>query len=204
MQLQSQVSQILALKPPPRDALEEVRLGWCAEVLLLFEGGKANDLNDRGGATRFGISSRFHPGFNPRGPAVEVWARALEVYSVEYWRANKCHLMPLPVALATFDFAVHSDARIVRKALQRVVGAKQDGAIGPKTLAKIRRRDAHEVAMRLVLERVKYLVKGFRGGWFTKPRPEDRTFRQKVARQLYYLHGFWRRTVLLTVAVVRA
>ena len=56
------------------------------------------------------------------------------LYKTEYWDKVRGDDLPSGVDWAAFDWAVNSGSKRPAKAIQRIVGAKQDGAIGPKTL----------------------------------------------------------------------
>ncbi|MDQ7014905.1 MAG: glycosyl hydrolase 108 family protein, partial [Gammaproteobacteria bacterium] len=64
-------------------------------------------------------------------------AQLEQIYRSGYW--DKCHCDELPegVDYVVFDGAVNSGPSRSAKWLQGVIGAKQDGGIGPKTLAKV-------------------------------------------------------------------
>jgi len=94
------------------------------------EGGWANDENDYGGRTRFGISSRWHPDVD-----LDTLTRegARELMRERYWLRARCEYMPHGVNLIVFDQAVHDGPEDAVRTLQRVVGVKPDGAYGPVT-----------------------------------------------------------------------
>ena len=60
------------------------------------------------------------------------------IYKRYYWDAVRGSDLPGGIDYAVFDFAVNSGPDRAIKYLQAVVGAKQDGRIGPDTLAKSR------------------------------------------------------------------
>ncbi len=146
--------------------------GRALQFVLDREGIQSiGDDDDPGGHTVFGIARKFWPRWEgwvevdylnsttskrkerERSLSGHAFVRTAVryFYLKEFWLANKCDKMPFEVALPLFDFAVNSVAREARKALQRAVGAKPDGVIGPKTLAALRRksRDTNSGAMRV-------------------------------------------------------
>lgn len=130
------------------------------------EGGYVNHPSDPGGETRWGVSKRAHPDLDIRA-LTEEQARA--VYREGYWDPIRGDELPPGVGLAVFDWVVHSDRRtVVVPRLQRLVGAKPDGLLGPKTSAAIwgaapdPARDA-DLAERIVDSRVRFLVGLMRG-----------------------------------------
>ena len=59
------------------------------------------------------------------------------IYKKNYWDKIRGDDLPAGVDWAAFDWAVNSGAKRPAKAIQRIVGATQDGAIGPKTLQAV-------------------------------------------------------------------
>jgi lysozyme family protein len=134
-----------------------------------IEGGYSNDPDDPGGETNCGIAKRFHPKEDIPNMTRE---RAIVIYHRDYWLANRCDKLPHCVAIALFDFAMNAPAHEARKALQRVVAAKPDGVLGPKSLAKIRKnvriRGDRVVAIDLVDHRLQRYVRRIRSGKSSK------------------------------------
>lgn len=136
------------------------------EFLLAREGGYVDHPSDPGGETNLGISKRSYPKEDIRAMTRE---RAGFLYHRDYWLAkNRCDKLPRCVALALFDFAVNAPAYQARKALQRVVAAKPDGVLGPKSLAKIRTnvriRGDRTVAIDLIDHRLQRYIRRVRRG----------------------------------------
>jgi lysozyme family protein len=115
----------------------------CLEFVLAREGGKSDDPKDRGGRTAYGVTQKVYDQYlAEKGAAkADVWtippADVAAIYRSGYWDAihgdDLCAASP-EVALATFDAAVnHGPGRAVRM-LQKALGAKEDGQVGPKTL----------------------------------------------------------------------
>lgn len=116
------------------------------------EGGFSNDPLDKGGRTDKGISEKSNP---------EAWAdgkvdndEAREIYFKKYvvgpgfYKVTNVKLQHQLV-----DFGVNSGPMIAIKALQRAVGAEQDGILGPDTLSKISPSTGNALAS----ERIKLL-----------------------------------------------
>ncbi|MFS4437859.1 glycoside hydrolase family 108 protein [Paracoccaceae bacterium GXU_MW_L88] len=103
-----------------------------------IEGGYVNDPRDPGGETNHGISKRAYPKLNIRDLTKDD---AIAIYKRDYWDAiNGDELAEISreVALAAFDGAVNQGVEISAMLLQKAVGAKSDGIIGPKSLAAVR------------------------------------------------------------------
>ncbi|MGH7091826.1 MAG: glycoside hydrolase family 108 protein [Stellaceae bacterium] len=99
-------------------------------VVAALEGGFANEPDDPGGATRFGISKRAYPGLDIARLTLED---AKAIYRRDYWEAHRCGAMPWRWALAAFDGAVNQGAAAILL-LQRALGLAEDGVVGPETL----------------------------------------------------------------------
>jgi len=66
------------------------------EILIGHEGGYVNDVNDRGGETRYGISKRAYPHIDIANLTL---AQAKEIYRTDYWDKVKCSSLPPDLAL---------------------------------------------------------------------------------------------------------
>lgn len=104
------------------------------EIIIGHEGGYVNDHRDPGGETKYGISKRAYP-------AVDIYNLTLDqaklIYKRDYWDAVDAESIPGVARLMVFDCAVNCGVTTARKLLQRAVGTKDDGIIGPKTRAAI-------------------------------------------------------------------
>ena len=104
------------------------------EFVFRWEGGYSNDPADPGGETKYGISKKAYPNLDI---ANLTRLQAKTIYEKDYWKSSYCHLLPYPLSLAVFDYAVNAGPPRAVKALQKVVGASPDGLWGPETLLKI-------------------------------------------------------------------
>jgi lysozyme family protein len=104
------------------------------EIIIGHEGGYVNDARDPGGETKYGISKRAYP-------AVDIYNLTLDhaklIYKRDYWDAVDAESIPGAARLMVFDCAVNCGLGAAKKLLQRAVGTKDDGIIGPKTRAAI-------------------------------------------------------------------
>lgn len=109
-------------------------------IVLAREGGYANDPDDRGGVTNFGVTQRTYDewrrsqGAEPRAVTL-IESDELEAIYYEYWVGAKCDALPWPANAAQFDAAVNHGPQQAARLLQRAVDTTVDGIIGPKTLA---------------------------------------------------------------------
>jgi len=95
------------------------------------EGVDADDPSDRGGRTRYGISSRAHPDVDV---ASLTRQQAHAIYAQDYWSPARCGEMPPALAIALFDGAVQHGVRRGVLLLQRALRQTPDGIVGPLTL----------------------------------------------------------------------
>ncbi len=99
--------------------------------VLRWEGGLHLDPDDPGGLTNHGISQQAYPGVDIAALTKE---RIVELYRKDYWEAARCEEMPAPMALVMFDSAVNQGVGTAVRCLQRAVGVKADGLLGPATM----------------------------------------------------------------------
>ena len=130
--------------------------------VLKHEGGWADHPKDPGGATMKGVTLttyRRHFGKNKSKKALRNISNDElgQIYRSGYWDKCRCDKLPSGVDYAVFDAAVNSGPGRSAKWLQASIGAKQDGGIGPKTLAKIKEQDAVEVTGTMCDHRLKFL-----------------------------------------------
>ena len=136
-------------------------------LVLRHEGGFVNHKDDPGGATNKGVTigtlKRLGIDVDGDGDSDIVDLRNLRqsdverVYRLFYWDAVKADQLPSGVDYAVFDFGVNSGPARAAKHLQKVVGAAQDGDIGPKTLALVARADPQDVVTALQDSRLRFL-----------------------------------------------
>lgn len=134
----------------------------CIPRILKHEGGFVNHPNDPGGATNKGITiATFRRYIKPNGTVGDLrkltTAQAVVVYKRQYWDAVTADLLPVGLDYAVADFAVNSGPSRAARFLQEVVGAKQDGKIGPNTIEAARRMSTSDAINRLCDNRMSFL-----------------------------------------------
>jgi len=102
------------------------------DKVLAHEGGYVNDPTDRGGETKYGISKKAYPHLDIKNLTIE---QAKEIYRVDYWEKNSCHLLPDGIDYVHFDTAINMGGNRAAKLLQLACGVEDDGIIGSVTLA---------------------------------------------------------------------
>lgn len=123
---------------------------------LRYEGGWAENAQDRGGETIFGVARRFHgtwPGWvivdaaktSPGFPAnvnanVELKDLARDFYRAQFWDPIHGDELPWRAAAVLFDMAINSGVKSAVRQFQLALNGAPgpsvdvDGVVGPKTV----------------------------------------------------------------------
>jgi lysozyme family protein len=114
--------------------------------VIQSEGGYVNDPHDAGGETNLGVTKAAWAAYISRAVQDgEMKALTIDMvkpfYKKMYWDKMHCDDLPKGLDYAAFDFAVNAGVGQSSKFIQRTVGAKDDGSIGPATLAAIAKAD---------------------------------------------------------------
>jgi lysozyme family protein len=119
--------------------------------LLRIEGGYVEDADDRGGATKYGISSKSYPNLDIKHLTVQ---HAKNIYYKDYWRKHKIHkIRDFELANEIFDTAVNMGGITSIKFLQRALNILNrdntlyndlvvDGIMGRNTLFAVSKVEA--------------------------------------------------------------
>lgn len=104
-------------------------------VILEHEGGFSDHPDDHGGATNYGISSRAFPDVDVVNLTRDD---AIELYWTEIWTPGHYDLLPVEIAVKTFDLGVNMGRHQAVCCLQRALrscgsSVTVDGLIGPET-----------------------------------------------------------------------
>jgi len=111
--------------------------------VLFVEGGYSDHPEDKGGKTKYGITEGTYRAW--QGEPVNHWPTCITIESITkneasdiylhmYWSKIRGYELPPGVSLMVFDSAVHAGPTRAIKWLQKAVGVKSDGILGPKTL----------------------------------------------------------------------
>jgi lysozyme family protein len=114
---------------------EGCNIDWSTKPPLVKDSGYSNDPLDHGGETKFGISARFLES-SPKNLTLD---EAIDIYRNEFWYAYKCDKLvsvDFKVAVAVFDMVVNGGPAV--KLLQKSLGVKEDGLLGPETLNQLK------------------------------------------------------------------
>jgi lysozyme family protein len=145
-------------------------------AVLVHEGGFVCNPNDPGGATCKGVTQAVYDDWRASHGLCQQTVRAIAEAEVEaiyfklYWNAIKADDLPSGVDYCAFDFAFNSGPNQAVRFLQRTVGAREDGKVGPATLAAAKDMPPLRVIDRLCDERLRFLQslptwKFFGKGW---------------------------------------
>ncbi len=115
----------------------------AVDRVLAEEGGYSSNPADPGGATKFGISARAHPGLDI---ATLTRDAAVKIYWTEWWLRFGFAQLPAALAAKTFDLSVNIGAHAAVQCLQRALRAcgtpvAEDGVLEPATTLAARRAD---------------------------------------------------------------
>jgi lysozyme family protein len=165
---------------------------WPTAIAFVLEeetggdplGGYTNDPDDDGLETKWGISKRAHPTVDIRNLTREG---AQQIYWNDYWQPVRAPELPAVVGLVVFDWSVTSPRSLVVRRLQALVGAVEDGIIGPDTIARAFVPPALDLALDLLVARARHM------GAIVKAKPV----------KAKYVGGWASRLVRLTALVCR-
>lgn len=122
--------------------------------VLSTEAGYVNNPKDPGGETKFGICKRSYPKLDI--PSI-TWEIATALYKRDFYDALQLGDLPLGIANQLMDFAVNSGGGTASRAVQRALRVADDGHIGPVTLAKMKETEPHDLIMRLLAQRLRFM-----------------------------------------------
>ena len=144
------------------------------DLLLKHEGGYSDHAADPGGKTRFGITEAVAREVGYRGDMRELpLDLAKRIYKDKYWDTVKAEQLPAAVRYPVFDAAVNSGPGQSVKWLQRALGVKDDGVIGPQTMAAANAANPDALKMRMLGQRLRFMAglanwPAFSRGWATR------------------------------------
>lgn len=148
--------------------------------VLVHEGGYVNHPKDPGGETNQGVTRRVYDDYrrSMRLPVQSVKnmtkAERDSIYRMRYWSLIKGDSLPPGVSYVVFDGAVNSGVSQAAKWLQRALGVKADGVIGPGTLDALRGVNDHDaliakiIGRRMAFLRALKTWKTFGKGWTSR------------------------------------
>ena len=134
----------------------------CLPEILKHEGGWSDHPKDPGGATMKGITIGTYSDWKGR-PVSKAELKAIPmseigaIYRKNYWDKVRGDDLPAGLDLVAFDGAVNSGPSRGAKWLQAGLGVKQDGVVGPATIAAANSADIKSVINRSCDARLAFL-----------------------------------------------
>ena len=115
------------------------------------EGGYVNHPADRGGETKYGISSLWYPNEDIKNLTRE---RANMILYRDYWKNTNIYQLPDEFADIVLDDSIVQGQPTAIKNLQRALGVKDDGIIGADTLRSLKNAN-YKIIKQKFIENVK-------------------------------------------------
>jgi lysozyme family protein len=125
------------------------------DILVGHEGGYVDHPDDPGGETKFGISKRAYPELSIAALTLED---AKTIYREDYWDRVRADKLPPELRFPLFDAAVNAGVVQAIKWLQRAVGVRDDGVIGPVTMLAVRSTTPHKNVANFLGQRLKHMT----------------------------------------------
>lgn len=147
-----------------------------------WEGGWANVKGDRGGKTKYGVTeltwNYYIKKNNLPYKAIRDITKeeAKQVFKTLYWDRILGDELPPDLAVAAFDFAIHSGPKRAIQYLQRVYGIPASGDLGPVTIKKIKNKHTANLRDTYIEARKQFLLRlaskpgqaKFKKGWLNR------------------------------------
>jgi lysozyme family protein len=124
-------------------------------ILIGHEGGYVDHPNDPGGETKFGVSKRSYPELSIAALTLED---AKTIYREDYWDRVRADKLPPELRFPLFDAAVNAGVAQSIKWLQRAVGVRDDGVIGPITMVAVKSTTPHRNSANFLGQRLKHMT----------------------------------------------
>lgn len=133
-----------------------------------WTGGKVGNGELKG--TKFGLAANTYPQLDIENITIE---QAKDIYFTDWWNKLGMYRFSNAMRFQIFDAAFNHGMRNTSKIYQRAVGAKDDGDIGPKTLAKASKISEDDRLLRFLSCRIKFYTslstfKTFGAGWMNR------------------------------------
>ena len=130
--------------------------------ILKWEGGFANDPDDRGGATNKGVTiATFRQVYGKQKTVADLKNITTDqwnyIFKKLFWDKCKCDgILDQSVANIIVDYAWGSGSARAVKDVQAIVGTAVDGISGPKTVAAINGTDAKTLFNKIKERRIQF------------------------------------------------
>jgi len=139
------------------------------EILIFVEGGYVDNPADTGGKTRYGITESLARSHGYKGQMKDFPIHnAKKIYKSDFWDYLKIDQLPEKIQYIVFDGAVNSGCYQCILWLQRALGVKSDGILGPVTLSAAKTFDTEQLIKSLICQRLRFMVGLSNWGVFSK------------------------------------
>ncbi|MGL5356059.1 MAG: glycoside hydrolase family 108 protein [Cetobacterium sp.] len=131
------------------------------------EGGFTDDPQDRANwtsgtcgvgkcnGTKYGLSAMTYPTLDIRNITLN---QAKDIYKRDWWDKLGMGRYPTALSYQMFDAAINHGSGRAIQFLQKAVGTKADGIIGPKTLTAMDALDKNDLLILFLAERLQYFT----------------------------------------------
>lgn len=155
------------------------------------EGGFQKDPGDRGNwtsgkigvgelkGTKYGISAMSYPDVDIENLTLE---EAKAIYKKDWWDALHMVSFGPGLSFQMFDAALHHGMGNASRMLQRAVGVKDDGILGPQSKAAVLRMSSYDLCFLFLAERLEFMTNLSNAMWTTN----GRGFSRRIAANLRY------------------
>lgn len=147
--------------------------------LRKWEGGFANDPDDKGGATMMGVTLKVYQKYFGKDKTAEDLKNIsdeewLAIFKDGYWNPWKAdEIKNQSIAKLVVDMGWMSGVKTAIKKVQECLGCKADGIVGPVTIGKLNEKTTFTTFRKLWLMRYQWLIeiskkgnnKKFLRGW---------------------------------------
>lgn len=117
-------------------------------TILRWEGGYSDHESDRGGETKWGISSKSYPTLDIASLTIDD---AVKIAKRDYWHTLRLEEVVEPrIQSKIFDMAFNMGAGRAAKIVQAAVGVTVDGIVGTQTLKAVNRMPTSKLINELV------------------------------------------------------
>lgn len=117
--------------------------------------------------TKWGLAAMTYPHLDIANITLE---QAKEIYFNDWWLKLKMDCWPNVIKYQMFDAAFNHGTGRANQFLQFAARVKDDGVIGPKTVAAVSAMDPNDIVLRFLAKRLRYFTevktwKEFSKGW---------------------------------------
>jgi len=169
----------MSCHPLCEDVLMIGNFNRCFDLVIAHEKGYVNNPLDSGGPTKYGVTRETLADWRKTPVTVDsvknlTAEEAKEIYQSRYWNTMRCDLLPDGLDYAAFDAAVNSGTYQASKWLQKALGVKIDGVLGPVTMKAVERCSGLVVGsiLELCSQRLRFVLslnspteEAFERGW---------------------------------------